>query len=328
MFTARSFAGRLAITAIVALLFAVTACSGKDSGVKEAEAASPVKNDFTGFKPVAMSPPLERPIVVDGPVVMPTFETAEAAFKAGAYKDAKVLYKTRTEGTGADAHTFYMLGLSSWKAGDFTGAKDAFDKSIELDSTFAKSYFNEGRVLLDLKRAPEALGLIEKGRVLDPTSPDGGRLKARAQSENGDVTGATRTYQELIVGDDADAWTLNNFGAFLMDHGLFQDAVGPLTRAVLLRPTAPLFQNNLGMALERTGYKVAALRHYEEAVRNDSTFGKAVKNVARLQGQVTDTTAVEEVDVKSLAEQFRQTVIAWRDSIKARETTPPPAGQR
>jgi tetratricopeptide (TPR) repeat protein len=318
--TPRSFAGRLATTAIVALPFALIACGGGDkSVVKVANATTP-----DSFKPVPTSPPLEKPpVTMEGEVVLPSFKTAEAAFKAGAYRDAKELYKIRSEYPNADAQVFYMLGLSSWKAGDFDGAKDAFDRSIQLDSTFAKSYFNEARVLLDLKRAPEALELIEKGRVIDSTSQDGLRLKARAQSEKGDVSGATATYQELIMRDDADGWTLNNFGAMLMDHGLFQDAVGPLTRAVQVRPSAPLFQNNLGMALERTGSKVAALHHYEEAVRDDSTFTKAVRNVARLKGLITDTTQVQEVDVTGLAEQFRQTVRAWRDSLKAGVTPPP-----
>jgi hypothetical protein len=82
---------------------------------------------------------------------------------------------------------------------------------------------------------------------------------------------------------------------------------------VQVKPTAPLFQNNFGMALERSGYTVAALRHYEEAVRNDSTFTKAVKNAERLRGTMTDTTATEEVSVTNLAEAFRLKVKAWKE---------------
>ena len=89
-----------------------------------------------------------------------------------------------------------------------------------------------------------------------------------------------------------------------------------------MKPTAPLFQNNFGMALERSGYKVAALRHYEEAVRNDSTFTKAVKNAERLRGVVTDTTATEEVSVNMLAEGFRQKVKTWKDSVVKVEVKP------
>jgi tetratricopeptide (TPR) repeat protein len=215
-----------------------------------------------------------------------------------------------------------MLGLSSWKAGDFTGAKEAFDKSIEMNPKFAKSYFNEARVLLDMKRAPEALELIQEGRTIDSTSPDGVRLKARAQSETGDIDGAMKTYRDLLVRDDADTWGLNNLGVLLLNRGESVDALGPLARAVQVKPTAPLFQNNYGMALERSGYKVAALRHYEEAVRNDSTFTKAMKNAQRLRGAVTDTTVKEEVAVSDQAEAFRQKVKTWKDGTSKGDVKP------
>lgn len=324
--TTRSAIGRLveanapwrvsARTAIVALPFAVVACGGDSNPARSTAEAKPtvpvtqaarlttVTNGSAGVSPAA------------------TYETGEAAFKAGKYRDAAEMYKERVGTKPTDANGFYMLGLSSWKAGDFSGAKDAFDKSIELNPVFAKSYFNEARLLLDMKRAPEALELIEKGRAIDSTSPDGVRLKARAESEGGNIERAMQTYRDLLVRDDADTWGLNNLGVLLLDRGEFTDALGPLARVVQVKPTAPLFQNNYGMALERSGYKVAALRHYEEAVRNDSTFTKAMKNVERLRGVVTDTTAKEEVNVNDLAEAFRQKVKTWKDGGVKSEVKP------
>jgi tetratricopeptide (TPR) repeat protein len=222
----------------------------------------------------------------------------------------------RPVGTGTmpdDAYGQYMLGLSSWKSGDFAGAMKAFDRSLELDPGFAKGYFNKARVLLELDRSPEALEVIEKGRAIDSMSPDGWRLKARALAESGDVDGAIATYRDLLVRDDSDAWGLNNYGVLLLDRGEFEEALGPLARVVQVRPTSPLFQNNFGMALERSGYKVAALRHYEEGVRHDSTFAKAVKNAERLKALGLDATAEEAVSELELAERFRQKVKLWKD---------------
>jgi len=305
--TTRSAISRVSRTAIVALPFALVACGGDTSPARSTAEAKPTV-------PVTQAARLTT-VTNGGTSVAPTgtYENGEAAFKAGKYHDAAEMYKVRVGTKPTDANGFYMLGLSSWKAGDFGGAKDAFDKSIELNPAFAKSYFNEARLLLDMKRAPEALELIEKGRAIDSTSPDGVRLKARAESEGGNIEGAMQTYRDLLVRDDADTWGLNNLGVLLLDRGEFTDALGPLARVVQVKPTAPLFQNNYGMALERSGYKVAALRHYEEAVRNDSTFTKAVKNVERLRGVVTDTTAKEEVNVNDLAEAFRQKVKSWKE---------------
>ena len=298
--------GRQAAAMLIAVPFALLACSGDEktqSTVAVAEAS-----------PVAVDTPTVS-VESAGTTVAPeaAFETPLTAYNAGEYRIAAGMYRVEVGTKPGDAYGHYMLGLSSWKSGDFDGAVKAFDKSLELDPGFARGYFNKARVLLDLNRAPEALETIEKGRAIDSTSPDGWRLKARAQAESGDVDGAMATYRELLVRDDSDVWGLNNYGVLLLDRGEFEEALGPLARLVQVRPTSPLFQNNFGMALERSGYKVAALRHYEEGVRHDSTFAKAVKNAERLKALGLDPAAAEVVSELELAEQFRQKVKSLKD---------------
>ena len=151
-------------------------------------------------------------------VTMPaTYENADAVFKGGHYPEAAEMFEKYVASNPNNAFGFYMLGLSSWKAGDFDRAEEAFDKSIDLNPAFAKSYFNQARVLLDLKRAPEALEQIEKGLGIDSTSSDGWRLKARAQAASGDMDGAMKTYQTLLVRADEDLWGLNNLGVLMLD---------------------------------------------------------------------------------------------------------------
>jgi tetratricopeptide (TPR) repeat protein len=221
------------------------------------------------------------------------------------------MYRAQVDSASTDGHGYYMLGLANWKAGDFAGAKSAFDQAIALSPQFAKAYFNQGRVLLDLDRASEALEAIAQGRAIDPESSEGWRLVARAQAEEGDVDAAIATYRELLVRDESDAWGLNNLGMLLFERGDVAGALGPLARAVQVRPTAPLFLNNLGMVLERSGYPVAALRRYTLAVQHDSSYTKAVRNVERLTAVVTDPTVGDEVDVRGVAEAYRQVVRSW-----------------
>lgn len=307
----RDHTGRQAVAMLIVTTSALLlACSGGEksqSTVAVAEASPvgspvPVDTPTTSVEPAATTVPPEA-----------AFETPLSAYNAGEYRIAAEMYLNDVRTRPADAHAHYMLGLSSWKSGDFPEALKAFDKSLELDSGFAKGYFNKARVLLDLDRSPEALEMIEKGRAIDSTSPDGWRLKARAQAESGDVDGAIATYRELLVRDDSDVWGLNNYGVLMLDRGEFEEALGPLARLVQVRPTSPLFQNNFGMALERSGFKVAALRHYEEGVRHDSTFAKAVKNAERLKALSLDPAAEEVVSELELAERFRQQVKAWKD---------------
>jgi tetratricopeptide (TPR) repeat protein len=309
----RDHTGRPAVAMLIAMSSALLlACSGGEktqSTVSVAE-ASPVVTPVSTDTPTT---PVESSATTLPPEA--AFENALAAYNAGEYRIAAEMYRSDVRTKVDNAHAHYMLGLSSWKSGDFPEAMKAFDRSLELDPGFAKGYFNKARVLLDLDRSPEALEMIEKGRAIDSTSPDGWRLKARAQAESGDVDGAITTYRELLVRDDSDVWGLNNYGVLLLDRGEFEEALGPLARLVQVRPTSPLFQNNFGMALERSGYKVAALRHYEEGVRHDSTFAKAVKNAERLKALSLDPAAEEVVSELDLAERFRQKVKAWKDTV-------------
>jgi tetratricopeptide (TPR) repeat protein len=300
----------------ISLAFIAMACGDDRSTVPEGRTTT--KSPVVSATPAASFTTVSAPAIVE-PVTPVTdvprtvsFGSADDAYKAGDYRTATRMYRSQLEGTPNDGHGHYMLGLSSWKSGDFDGANKAFDRSIELNPGFAKSYFNQGRVLLDLNRVGEALEVIEKGRTIDSTSGDGLRLVARAKAEGGDVDGAISTYRELLVRDETDVWGLNNLGMLLFERGDIEGALGPLARAVQVRPTAPLFLNNLGMALERQGHLVAALRRYELAVQHDSGYVKSVRNAERLKGVVTDSTLTDEVSVNDLAESFRQTVRGWK----------------
>jgi tetratricopeptide (TPR) repeat protein len=317
---------RLSWTALAVVPFALAACGGDKAdarpvaGVTSVTTSTPNRTQPTPPHKSVVIPaanvetPVTAPTGVD--VSMPaTYENADAVYKSGHYPEAAEMFERYVETKPNNSFGFYMLGLSSWKAGDFDRAHEAFKKSIDIDPAFAKSYFNDARVLLDLKRSPEALAQIEQGLSIDSTSADGWRLKARAQAAGGNFDGAMQTYRDLLVRNDEDLWGLNNLGVLLLDSGDYEGALGPLARSVQLKPTAPIFQNNFGMALERSGYMVAALHHYQEAVRDDSGYTKAVKNAERLSAIVTDSTLQDEVTVQELAETFRQKVEMWKQTV-------------
>jgi predicted Zn-dependent protease len=247
-----------------------------------------------------------------------TYEDAEAVFQAGNYSEAKALFTVYVESKPENPWGHYMLGLSSWKSGDLTGAERAFDLAIKRDPKHVKSLINSARVLLDLGRGAEALERINTARTLDSTSSEVLRLLARAQYAKGDVPSAVKTYQQVLVTDERDVWAMNNLGALFIEQNDAQSALAPLARAVQLKPTSPVFQNNLGMALELTGHLAEARVAYDNAVKADSSFGKAVRNAKRL-GEMTIDPTAPGLDVKEFAELFRQYVRMWRDSIP---TTP------
>ncbi|HEV8357912.1 MAG TPA: tetratricopeptide repeat protein [Gemmatimonadales bacterium] len=244
-----------------------------------------------------------------------SYEDAETAFKSGDYGEARKLFKSYVEAKPDNVWGWYMLGLASWKSGSLNEAEEAFDTALAKDPKHVKSLLNSARVLMDLGRDSEALERVEAARSLDSTSAEAIRLLARAHHRLGDVALALETYRLALIGDEGDVWAMNNLGMLYIEQKDPTHALGPLSRAVQLRPTSPIFQNNLGMALELTGNLVLARRAYDDAVKADTTYTKAQANAKRLGDVVVEPGKAPTIDLKELAEAFRLQVKMWRDSV-------------
>jgi predicted Zn-dependent protease len=255
------------------------------------------------------------------PTVEPvTYERAESIFGSGDYSEAARLFSLYAEGKPENPWGHYMLGLSAWKSGDHERALSAFDRSLEVDSTHRKSLFNSSRVLLEMDRAQEALERIEKGLGQEPLSNEGLRLLGRARHELGRVDGAVEAYQRALAADDRDVWSMNNLGLIYIEQDRSKEAIPPLARAVQLRSTSPVFQNNLGIALERSGYPLAAAKAYEAAIAVDSTYKKAAVSLARITGSGQEPEA-EPIDLEVLAQEFQGQIGTWQSAGVAGDST-------
>jgi tetratricopeptide (TPR) repeat protein len=250
-----------------------------------------------------------------------SYETAESAFGAGRYPEAVELYTAYTATHPENPWGHYMLGMSAWKTGEQEKALSAFDQALQLDPGHRKSLFNSSRVLLDAGRPKEALERIEKTLALEPMSNEGLRLLGRARYELGDVDGAIQAYHRALSIDERDVWSMNNLGLIYIQQDRSSEALAPLARAVELRSNAPVFQNNLGTALERSGYPTAAAQAYEAAIAVDSTYEKAAVGLARVTSeQKPESTPV---DLTALSSKFQVDIETWRAAVVADTSTVP-----
>lgn len=255
-----------------------------------------------------------------------TYEQAESIYGSGNYSEAVRQFSLYTESRPENPWGHYMLGMSAWKGGEPDRALSAFDRSLELDPTHRKSLFNSSRVLLEGGRTQEALDRIEKALGQEPMSNEGLRLLGRARYQLGQVDQAIEAYQRALSVDEQDVWSMNNLGLIYIDQDRSTDALPPLARAVQLRSTAPVFQNNLGVALERSGYPVAAAKAYEAAIAADSTYHKASVALARVTSGEQQA-EVEPVDLDTLAQRFVSDLDGWRDSTPAVAEVPDSTGE-
>ena len=293
--------------ALVTLMLA--ACGGKEDEAP-VQAQAPAPTPATAPVTLASGPTETTAAVASTRAV--GFEDGEALFKEGRFSEAKEVFAGYVARKPENAFGHYMLGLSSWKSGDLIGAEKAFDEALARDPQHVKTLLNSARVLMDLGRNQEALERVNLAQALDSTSAEPVRLLARAQHRLGNVEAAEQAYRDALIGDERDVWAMNNLGMLYIEQRKPQDALGPLARAVQLRPTSPIFQNNLGMTLELLGDLTGARRAYDAALKADSSHAKAKSNAERLGDVVTDSTTAIGIDVSEVAEVFRQQVRMWR----------------
>lgn len=287
--------------------FALLACGDSPKPVTTSSVGATTPSVRTAPAAIPAGMPATAPVTI-------TFADGETAYRAGRYEDAANRFAEYSERHPANAGAEYMLGLSAWKSGDLKGARAALDRSIALDPRNVKALLNSARVLLDLGKTDEALDRVNSVLAIDSTSAVARRLQGRALHGSGDAEGAIDAYLSALAIDERDVWSLNNLGLVYIEQGRNDEALLPLSRAVELQPRAPVFQNNLGIALERTGHIAQATEAFEAALESDSSYTRAAVSLARVQSR-SDSRETGTIDLKELAQNFTLQIRMLRDSV-------------
>lgn len=296
----------IAAAAILTISLAVACSSYRTPDTPDSTSSSNVK--AAGPTVAAAGEVVDSSTIVTPAV---TFASAQAAYNERHYREATESFDVYVERHPENAFGHYMLGLSAWKSGDLERARNAFEHGRTLDSTNVKTLLNLGRVLLEQKQVEEAAERVAEAVALDSGSAEAHRMMARVHAARGERDSAVTSYRVALSIDPADSWSMNNLGLLLIEQGRYEEALPPLARAVELRPEAPAFANNLGVALERTGHATAAADAYRAALKADSTYGKASLSLARVDGRMDDSAAV---DLVWLATRFDEEIQATRQA--------------
>lgn len=315
--------GPAAAFTMIALVAATAACTTREepNGGRPVEVSTPPVTGGTGTATGDVTPPAPVPVV--------SYDEAEKAFADKRYSEAVEKFGAYVTNRPDNPWGHYMLGLSSWKAGDRVKAETAFVKALELDPRHVKSLVNLSRVLLEEGRARDARKHIMVAVKLDSTSAEVHRVMGRVYSELKQHDEAVVSYRRALSIDPTDVWSMNNMAFILIQQDRYEEALPALARATQLAPDVPVFQNNLGIALERTGRFTLAGDAYKAALAADSSYNKAVLSLARVQ-QLTDDPLLTPVELGTLAESFdraiRTTVVGLstvkKDSMP-RDSVPP-----
>ena len=304
-----SAARRLPLIAFAALApLAVLACGGDSKAPDSTTTTTTAAGASTPVARTVSQPVTTTPVVV-------TYADADSAYRSGQYGDAVRLFSAYGERHPGNAGAQYMIGLAEWKAGDLAAADSAFDRALALDPKHQKALLNSSRELIELGRYDDALDRLNTVLELDSTSSVARRLQGRVLEHQGDIDGAIDAYQQALLADEHDVWAMNNLGLIYIQQGRAEDALPPLARAVELRSTSPVFQNNLGIALEQTRHFAEAESAFSAALAADSTYGKAAVSLARVRERV-DSAGAGPVSLPELSQSFELEIRMLRDSSR------------
>ncbi|MEZ4649802.1 MAG: tetratricopeptide repeat protein [Candidatus Eisenbacteria bacterium] len=253
---------------------------------------------------------IERPVA---------YADAEARFVAGDYDEARRYFAAYVEDHGTNAWGFYMLGLSSLKAGNPEAAEDAFLAALDLDPDHEKSLVNLARARMELADYSEALLPVERAREIAPENRDAARVYARALHNLGRSTDAADVYLDLLTWHPEDVWSMNNLGLIRIEKEEFTLAVPPLARAVearLDRRRLPEQPRHRTRADRRLRGRVVRVRG---ALSLDAGYGRARENLDRVTA-LRPTQSREPLDLAVFAAAFVDELAGGVSGVGSLET--------
>lgn len=230
----------------------------------------------------------------------PTFikETEEAEPPRWSDSDLEKRVKTNAEGGKANAEAIYNLGAYLEGIGDLKGAKEKYEKALQINPNLAIAEGRLGIIAISMGNPSEASLHFERAIKID---------KANAVVHNQEAAKAllARNYIEAInharmalVSEPENMDSYQILAATYLEMGLKEAAILVCHNALGIDPKDANIQNMLGIIFMKMGEVRQAVNMFEQAVANDPNLFDARMNLGAI------TLAYK--DFHTAAEQFEK----------------------
>ncbi|MFP4345034.1 MAG: tetratricopeptide repeat protein [Anaerolineales bacterium] len=198
-------------------------------------------------------------------VALQSLDEIQAQMDAGNYRVAVEALQALTEQEPENAEAYFLLGLSNFNLGNFSDARAAFERTLELDSGRAGAvHHNLGALAYQMGDLEEAVSQFQAALELEPEDPDthyqlGATYLQLALPPTGGPPDSTLLAQaegefnralELAPGK---AEALVGLGNVYLQQGNFEEAIEALEQALEKNPEMPEALFALGGAYLQTG---------------------------------------------------------------------------
>lgn len=178
-------------------------------------------------------------------------------------------------------------GATAFKAGNFDGARAAYEQAIARNPDDAEALNNLGQSLVRLNRVSEAVPRFERAVVLSPNKSPFHFNLAHAVGLLGQWDRAIAEYRTAVRLFPDDYVAQYNLGSALHKKGDDQAAIPEFQRAIELAPGEASFHLSLGTSLEQVGRAADAAREYEIYLEMAPTAPDAEKLRAHVRALAT-----------------------------------------
>lgn len=169
----------------------------------------------------------------------------------------------------------FGLGVLAMYSNDFNEAIQHFDRAIEIDPLYIKAHFNRAKVyqqLADVKRTTESMKNVIELRNIDSDLAD------QAQEKLDNLSAAINSNGGVTLDQFIEAQTNFEIGIDYIEQQEFENAIGPLKKALSINPDPPQTYGNLGLCYACLGEKQIALNYLDKALELEPKYEVASVN--------------------------------------------------
>ena len=152
------------------------------------------------------------------------------------------------------------------------GAKNAFDKAIEITPDSVAPRLQRARVLAMLGEQPGALADLDKAIEISPQNAVPLVLRARIQQQSGNLKAAANDLAKVLKAQPGNVAALELRGLMAADAGEYSAAIRDFTTIAKQDPPDPLVLGQLGMLHLAAKQPRAAIAWFEKSLSIDKTL--------------------------------------------------------
>jgi len=199
------------------------------------------------------------------------------------YEKSIQLAGTLLEKDPTNPDGFFLMGMNFRAKGDLERAKNSFQATIENDPDQIDAWLILGE-LYEQEKSPRALDYYNGALSADPTSILAKHSKAFYLQNNGDIPGAQKLYEEIILADRDYAQAPINSGILYLQESNFEKARAQFNLVVENIPQNPIGHYYRGLANQGLGQMEAAIEDLQNSINIDPSNMKvreALKQVEK-----------------------------------------------